>query len=283
MRTPLVAVVFGLSFLAGCEVGDPVGGGGDDQPGGAVCGNGVKEGNEACDDGNLVDGDRCSSSCTIEAQPRLDMVSDKVTLQTELKTTSQITVTLTSSGGFSGPVALTAAAVDGVGTPIPGWTVALNIPTVDVPADGTVDVVATLTIPSTNRGLNGTVKIDATSSLGPKSVSTTVMVQNQVSFEVTMNGNGQCVYTAVMGITDVTVGTKVRLVNKGTDNVIFHSDGGGLGLPHQSTTGTGSPANGSYEGTITSAGAAFGWYCHSPGPNPNTQQITVGIRPVAAQ
>ena len=31
-----------------------------------VCGNGVKEGNEACDDGNLIDGDGCSAQCTLE-------------------------------------------------------------------------------------------------------------------------------------------------------------------------------------------------------------------------
>jgi cysteine-rich repeat protein len=31
-----------------------------------VCGNGVVEGVEACDDGNSIDGDGCSRSCTIE-------------------------------------------------------------------------------------------------------------------------------------------------------------------------------------------------------------------------
>lgn len=34
--------------------------------GSAVCGNGVKEGGEQCDDGNTANGDGCSSSCTIE-------------------------------------------------------------------------------------------------------------------------------------------------------------------------------------------------------------------------
>src|SRR5439155_26841938 len=33
----------------------------------AVCGNGVVESTEACDDGNLVNGDCCSSACAIEA------------------------------------------------------------------------------------------------------------------------------------------------------------------------------------------------------------------------
>ncbi|TMA35182.1 MAG: hypothetical protein E6J79_15530, partial [Deltaproteobacteria bacterium] len=33
----------------------------------ALCGNGVVEATEACDDGNLVNGDCCSSACAIEA------------------------------------------------------------------------------------------------------------------------------------------------------------------------------------------------------------------------
>jgi fibro-slime domain-containing protein len=31
-----------------------------------TCGNGIKEGNEPCDDGNLIDGDGCSAQCTLE-------------------------------------------------------------------------------------------------------------------------------------------------------------------------------------------------------------------------
>jgi cysteine-rich repeat protein len=32
-----------------------------------VCGNGILQGGEFCDDGNLIDGDCCSSTCTVEA------------------------------------------------------------------------------------------------------------------------------------------------------------------------------------------------------------------------
>ena len=38
-------------------------------PPGPVCGNGIVESGEQCDDGNTVDGDGCSSTCTIEAPP----------------------------------------------------------------------------------------------------------------------------------------------------------------------------------------------------------------------
>ena len=34
----------------------------------AVCGNGGREGTEACDDGNLINGDGCSSTCTVTTQ-----------------------------------------------------------------------------------------------------------------------------------------------------------------------------------------------------------------------
>lgn len=56
-RTSLV-VAIGLSlFWVACE----------DSPPGAVCGDGVVESIEACDDGNLTDGDGCDSACGRES------------------------------------------------------------------------------------------------------------------------------------------------------------------------------------------------------------------------
>lgn len=215
------------------------------------------------------------------------MVVDKLAINTELRTTHQITVTLVGSGGFGGDVSLTASAVDGNNVAIPGWTVTFANPTVTVPVDGTVDAIATVTIPSDKSipaaagVISGAIVVDATSSLGPKTTRTTVAALDQVSLEVTMNGN--CVYSAVMGLTRIAVGTKVRMVNKGTAPVIFHSDGGARGVPHQDTNTT-TAVNAAYERTIMSAGDPFGWYCHSPGPNPNQPagNIVVGIVPVAA-
>jgi cysteine-rich repeat protein len=263
-------------------VGDPGTGGGDDDVS-ATCGNGTVDENETCDDGNTAGGDGCSATCTEEAVPRLDMVVDKPTINTELNTTTMLTVTFVASGGFSGAVGVTATVVDASNNPVPGWTVTLNNASVNVPDGGSADAIATLTIPSENRGLAATVKIDATSSLGAKSVSSTVTALNQISLAVTDTGQGNCAYP--MGIAQVTVGTLVRLVNKLADPVIFHSDGANRGLPHQDVGGTPTPTNGAYERTITSAGPAFGWYCHSPGPNPNQagQPPAVGILAVAAQ
>jgi cysteine-rich repeat protein len=276
MRTPFALLVG--SLLVGCTVGDPGPGGGDDTTDN-VCGDNVVAGSEECDDGNAAGGDGCSATCTTEPIPRLDMVVDKQQISTELNKSHMITVTLVGSGGFGGAVNLTASAVDANNVAIPGWTIAFPNPTVNVPVDGSVDAVGTLTIPSENRGLTGTVVVDATSALGPKSTRTAVTALNQVSLEVTMNGNGQCVYTSVMGQTRVTVGTKIRMVNKGTDTMIFHSDGGARGVPHQDTNTT-TAVNAAYENTIGSAGNAFNWYCHSPGPNPGN---AVQILPVAPQ
>lgn len=280
MRTPLV-LLFG-SLLVGCVVGDPGTGGDDDGDGGGgggVCGDAVKQGSEACDDGNTVGGDGCTATCTVELTPALAIKLDKPSIMTELRSTNMVTVTLTGSGGFGGQVTLAGSAVNDQSAPIQGWTVAFASPTVNVPVDGSVDVVATLTIPSENKGLAGMLKIDATSSLGMKSQSAPVMALNQVTLPVTMNG-GLCVYSGVMGQTRVSVGTKVRMQNKGNDSMLFHSDGGGVGVPHQDTAGTGTAAGGSYERTVSAAGNAFNWYCHSPGPNPGA---AVQIVPVAMQ
>lgn len=287
MRTPLV-LLFG-SLLVGCTVGDPGTGGDDDDTGGggAVCGNGVKEGNEACDDGNAAGGDGCSASCSVEAAPALAIRVDKPTVSTELRTTNMVTVTLTSTGGFTGPVTLTGAALNAQSAPIQGWNVTFNNApntTVTVPPDGSIDVVATLAIPSENKGgaantpVQGTLKFDATSTLAPQSVSSQVTALNQVSLPVTMTG-GLCNYSGVMGQTRVTVGTKVRMVNKGDNNMIFHSDGNATTIPHQSTAGTGTPVNGAYENTITAASGAFNWYCHSPGPNPGAAVQIITVAP----
>ena len=55
----------------GCDDGNSLDGDGCDQlcqvePTGPVCGDGVQEAGEGCDDGNNLDGDGCSATCTVE-------------------------------------------------------------------------------------------------------------------------------------------------------------------------------------------------------------------------
>lgn len=266
MRIPVLATLLSLSLVA-CAGNISGGGGDDDVP--ESCGDGQLDQGEACDDNNNTDGDGCSAACTIEASPRLDLTVDKPTITTELATTNMVTITLTGSDGFSGSVNLTGSVVDGTNTVMPDWIVAINPPTVNVPLDGSATAVATFAVPSRNLGLAGTLKISSTSSTttGTLEASSVVTVENQITFSVTSN-NGQCVYPTDQAIS-VSEGTKVRFLNKGTIDMIIHSDGNSYGVAHQNvntTIGT----DVAYEQTIsagTADGSSFTWYCHAPGPN----------------
>jgi cysteine-rich repeat protein len=61
--TPLMWLL--LVLLAGCFEINPTGDD-DQEPPPSVCGNGVVEHGEQCDDGNLVDGDGCNAHCQTE-------------------------------------------------------------------------------------------------------------------------------------------------------------------------------------------------------------------------
>ena len=187
MRTPLFAAFLGLS-LAACTgvIGDPGPGGDDDDVPGPDCGDSVINAGETCDDGNNSSGDGCSAACSVEASPALSVTVDKATVMTELMSETLLTVTLTSSGGFAGPVDLTGSAVNAQNSPLSGWTVTFDTPTLTVPANGTITAVATLKIPSENKGLAGTITIDAASSLGAKTTTSAVTVLNQVTIPMTL-------------------------------------------------------------------------------------------------
>lgn len=211
----------------------------------------------------------------MSSTPKLAMSIDKTTVATELMSTTQITVTLTSTGGFTGPVTLTPSVVDGAGAAVPGWTAGLNMTSVNVPADGTATAVLTLTIPSNATALAGTVKIDASSSLGAQSASATVTAANRVTISVKNNG-GQCVYPAGMTTTTVKVGTTLRFVNTATtpgDVVRIHINPNGAGLNHEQADILGPTQP--YDQVPNAAGANIGWYCHTPGNDPGNLRITV--------
>ena len=73
----MVRLTFSLCFCAAIACvpnpGADPGGGGEEDAGPAanqpVCGDGVREGSEECDDGNRRNGDGCTSRCRIQAEP----------------------------------------------------------------------------------------------------------------------------------------------------------------------------------------------------------------------
>src|SRR3954471_1502134 len=109
MRTPLLAVVLGLS-LAGClTIGDT----------------GSASSTEGGDDGssNGSNSQGSNNNNSNNGTPAVDVKIDKQAVSTELYTSNPINVTVTGSGGFSGAVALSGTVVDTNGTAIPGWIV----------------------------------------------------------------------------------------------------------------------------------------------------------------
>jgi hypothetical protein len=248
MRTSIFAAVLGLS-LVGCLVGDEgtpgTTGGGDPSGTGSRSGTGTGSG----------------SGSGMTPTPKLDVSLDKPTISAELLSSSMVTVTLRASGGFSGPVGITATAVDASSAAIPGWTVTLDKTTVNVAADGTATVVATVQIPSDSAAATGTLKVDTTSSLGPASQTAPVNVAKQLTVNLTLNGTN-CVYpTAMVGTIKVANGTKIRWVNgDAAANLTVHISAGIGGLNHEQGA---TPPAGVYEQTVSATSGTTDWYCHN--------------------
>jgi plastocyanin len=255
MRTPLLAVVLGLS-LVGC-VGDAPGGpgtGGDDD-----VGPGPGPGSDPV------------------AVPKLDVSLDKQTLPAELLSTNMVTVTLHGSGGFAGSVSLAASAVDAAGTAIPGWTVTLDkTSAIDVAKDGTVTAVATLKIPSLSTATDGMLKVIATSAgFADQTISTPVTVAKQLALPMAVGNGTTCGVSANPQLT-IAVGTKVVWKNADpAKRVTIHMDNK-LGFQHEPDPGM-APAGttgDTYERTAAAAGQIT-WYCHAPGQDANRYTITI--------
>ena len=263
MRTPILAALLGFALPA-CLVGsgDISGGGGgggdDDMMGGAVCGNSMIEAGEQCDDGNAAAGDGCSATCQTEAPtPRLDATLDPPTLTTELGKSETLNVMLTSSGGFAGTATLAASFVDSTNAPVTGVTVTLA-PSADVTADGMQMVPVTLDVATNATGavLNGTLKIDVTSSAGSPSVTSAVTVNNIYTVDY-IAGTGTAAGNHAKPAANITVkrGTLLHFKNDDTIKHIIHGDGTVFPHENQNDPNSGIPGR-TYE--VNTAGIAPG-------------------------
>jgi cysteine-rich repeat protein len=236
----------------------------------------VKEGSEACDDGNTAGGDGCSATCTTEgggAVPALAAELSKPALDTQLFTDNMITLALKGSGGFAGQVTLTSSIVDTtVGNPVSGATLTLSKATADLAENGSDTIVATLKLASDVRVPSAMLKINVVSSLGTTTTQLPVTIKKQISFPVTLNAADDCVYpTGAATTLSVVTGTKLLFENKDTTKtMIFHIGGGIGGLAHHGDAGT-APGT-AYEQTVTGTTGTTDWYCHNRN-NPNNLRV----------
>jgi cysteine-rich repeat protein len=105
----------GNGFLSGCTSFSHCGAANPDLAfslTGSACGDGVIEGNEQCDDGNLVSGDNCSATCQIETST-----------PTPTSTPLPQTITPTASALLQGAVSLQGRPAP----PDPRWSVPLQV------------------------------------------------------------------------------------------------------------------------------------------------------------
>ncbi len=238
-----LVLALATAAVAACTVGDPPGE--------------LPETGEEQSDGD--DSDPTVTGGT----PRVDLAVDAPALTTELAASARLAITVRGADGFTGSVQLAAAVAAPGGQALDGWTVALEATTLELGASETRTIGATVTTPSENRGLVGTVTVTATSSAGTAVVTSTVTATNQLTVSIGDN-SGQCAYPAAAPIR-VTVGTKLRFLNTFAAGAItIHSNGGVQGIAHESDPGHG-PGT-AYEREATAPGM-FDWYCHAPGPN----------------
>jgi len=257
-----VAAVLALS-LVGCVVGEA-------DPGG-----------EGDDDGTPQTSDpRPGTGSDPSPTPKVEVTADRTAISTELATSNAVTLTLKPSGGFTGMATLTASAVDAAGAPVTAWNLTLDKPTIELTAGTNATAVVTLKVPSSVNVLAGTVKIDATTSLGTITTQATVNVTKQITYTMRLNG-AKCIYpVAANSQTTIAQGTKVRWVNQDAANriVIHISAVGGkpiTGFDHEPDPGM-APNGGTFEQTAQSTTGAIDWYCHN---RDNSQGIQLTAAP----
>lgn len=224
----------------------------------------LQTGDTGTDDGGT---DACASEFSCGPAPELALALDPMETTTELGMPVAIAVMLSGSDGFGGEVGLSAEVVDGDEVPMVGWTVSLASTWVDLPTDGSVDVVATVEVPTVNSGLDARIRVTATSEAGNGSRSATarISVVDRYTVHVGVGELGGCVYPPA-GITRLRVGSTVRWVNDSTTPMSIHVSGNTDQCPHQADDpplAQGEAYACLLDGTNL---ASFSWYCHTPGP-----------------
>jgi len=237
MRSLLLAFIAAIAVPACTEDITGGKGPGDDQQG-AVCGNGVVESGETCDDSNTVSGDGCSSTCQTESSgtPRIVGTSDQLNVAADLNTTSTVTLTITSQAGFAGTVNIAATLTDTTtSAAVPKATVMVAA-TADVAANGTAMVPIMITVPpdTTGAAITANLKLALTATgVSEEDVTVPVAISNVFIVDYANNTGATAANHKFAGMSfNIVRGAILRFKNDDasvTQHVI-HADGG---FPHQ--------------------------------------------------
>jgi cysteine-rich repeat protein len=263
MRIHFLAV---LALVVPACAGDITSPGGGGPGGGAVCGNGVVDPGEQCDDGNTTAGDGCSATCTTEQAPvpHVSLTVDKPTVTTDLNVETDVTVTATSEMGFTGSVTLAAAAADSSNTAITDWTNTLDNTTLTLTDGGTATAKLKVAAMGDTASLTGNITVTATSSAQVPGTATVGVTFNGV-LDVTFGDNGgTCAYPTTRSF-KIKAGRQLAVYNASTTSkLVVHTGGQIMGFPHEGDTGTAPGA--AYVNTLTTGQSdADQFYCHNDG------------------
>ena len=182
MRSFLIASLAALTFPACVQDISGGAGTGNDQPG-AVCGDMVVSAGETCDDGNTNPGDGCDATCHTEvsATPKIAGSMNPTTF--ELVNPGTAMLALTAQGGFTGTANLSYSLVDANGTAIAAAVI--EAPTTADLTSGNASVAIKVTLPltATAKEIQGSIKVDITSSAEPFSVTAAADIKPILTIE----------------------------------------------------------------------------------------------------
>jgi len=283
MRSLLLAslAVFAIPACTQDIGGGPTGG--DDGSGNAVCGNGIVETGEQCDDGNTVSGDGCSSTCQMDtsATPRITGSMTPPTL--ELYNPTGVQLTLTGQGGFTGTANLAYSLLDASNNPITGATVTAPA-TADL-SSGTASVVLMVMVPLTATGaeIQGTLKVDITSTADPASVAVAADIKPYFTVDYAAGTGVNPANHDLNGKTfAVRQGTVVRFKNDDTIPHVTHGNGtpGNTTSPFPHESLAGGLAGNTYQiqtTAITPSATTYTVGCHDHPGAGNAEYMTFTV------
>lgn len=225
MRSLLLASIAVLAIPA-CVQDISGGNAGDDTNSGAVCGNGIVEAGETCDDGNATSGDGCDATCHTETSATPKIAGSMNAATFELFNPGTATLALTPQGGFAGTASLAVSLVDANGTAISGATI-------DAPATAdllngaaTVTIKVTLPLTATATEIQGSLKVDITSSVDPVTVTAAADIKPILTVEYTAATGQDPLKHSLHGMTfNLLRGTIIHIVNN--DTIVHRTHGTG--------------------------------------------------------